>query len=420
MSESLPTLVLLIRDLGYGGAQRQLVTLARGLHGRRFVVTVVSFYGGPLAAELEAAGVPQIILGKRSRWDLAGFTLRLARALRCLRPALIHGYLAESNLMALLLKPFCGWPKVVWGVRDSESDARQWGLLGRASLRLNCLLSRFADAIIGNSESGRRWYQARGFPRDETRFVVVPNGIDVERFLPQPALAPDPGKTVFGIIGRLNPMKDHATFLDAAARVAQDHPDVRFEVIGDGPPAVLAELQARAKDLPVSWHAARADLENVYPRLSAVVSSSAFGEGFSNVLAEAMACGVPVIATDVGDASVVLGDIGLLCPPRDPEALLRRAEERAGARCRDAGVSRARPRRTRRAGRARPRACRRKLHRASSARAHRRGAGTRAACGAATGRPRRAHRSNLTSPRCPPRSPGFCSAPPDSAPAGPR
>lgn len=318
MTAPLPRLVLLIRDLGFGGAQRQLVTLAKGLHRREFAITVVSFYGGPLAADLEAAGVPHHTVGKRHRWDLAGFTWRLARTLRALRPDVIHSYLAESNLMALLMKPLSGWPRVVWGVRDSESDAHQWGILGRASFKLNCLLSRCADRVIANSEAGRRWYRDRGFPGDD-RFKVVPNGIDIERFRPQPGQGPS--TPVFGIVGRLNPMKDHATFLRAAALVAQAHPEARFEIIGDGPPSFLAELQIRAQHLPVTFHRARSDLEKVYPRLSALVSSSAYGEGFSNVLGEAMACGVPCIATDVGDAANALGATGFLCPPRDAAAL---------------------------------------------------------------------------------------------------
>ncbi len=323
MTEYLPSLVLLIRDLGFGGAQRQLVALARGLHGREFAVTVVSFYGGPLAADLEAHGVPHVAVGKKNRWDLAGFILRLARTLRALRPDVLHGYLAESNLMALLLKPFCDRPKVVWAVRDSESDARQWGVLGKASFRLNCLLAPFPNQIIANSQAGRDWYQARGFPRDDARFSVVPNGIDVERFQPKSELAPE--DIVFGIVGRLNPMKDHATFLRAAAIVSERHPEARFEIIGDGPEPFVAELKRLARDLgladSVTWSPAQPDLENVYPRLSALVSSSAYGEGFSNVLGEAMACGVPCIATDVGDAAVVLGETGFLCPPRDPAAL---------------------------------------------------------------------------------------------------
>jgi glycosyltransferase involved in cell wall biosynthesis len=319
MSAPLPSLILLIRDLGFGGAQRQLVTLAKGLHLTHFHITVVSFYGGPLASDLESAGIPHLSIGKKHRWDLLGFIARLARTLRSLKPDFVHSFLAESNLMALLMKPICGYPKVIWGIRDSESDAHQWGLLGKSSFRLNCLLSPFADQIIANSETGRRWYQNHGFPKNDARFEVIPNGIDTTRFVPKPDLAPP--DTVLGIIGRLNPMKDHPTFIRAAALVHQTHPHVRFQIIGDGPADYLAELQTQARNLPVSFHAACTDPENTYPRLTALISSSAYGEGFSNVLGEALACGTPAIATNVGDATLVLGDTGFLAPPRDPAAL---------------------------------------------------------------------------------------------------
>lgn len=319
MSASLPSLILLIRDLGFGGAQRQLVTLAKGLHGSHFQITVVSFYGGPLAADLDSAGISHLSIGKMHRWDLLGFIARLTQTLRSLKPDFIHSFLAESNLMALLLKPLCGFPKVIWGIRDSESDAHQWGLLGKASFRLNCLLSPFADQIIANSETGRRWYQTHGFPKDDTHFEVIPNGIDTTRFVPQPDLAPP--DTVLGIIGRLNPMKDHPTFIRAAALVHQTHPHVRFQIIGDGPADYRAELQTLAHGLPITFLPACTDPENTYPTLTALVSSSAYGEGFSNVLGEALACGTPAIATNVGDAALVLGDTGFLAPPRDPAAL---------------------------------------------------------------------------------------------------
>lgn len=319
MSAPLPSLILLIRDLGFGGAQRQLVTLAKGLHNTHFQITVISFYGGPLAADLDSAGIPHLSIGKKHRWDLLGFIARLTQTLRSVKPDFIHSFLAESNLMALLLKPLCGFPKVIWGIRDSESDAHQWGLLGKASFRLNCLLSPLADQIIANSETGRRWYQAHGFPKDDTHFEVIPNGIDTTRFVPQPDLAPP--DTLLGIIGRLNPMKDHPTFIRAAALVHQTHPHVRFQIIGDGPADYRAELQALAQNLPITFLPACTDPENTYPTLTALISSSAYGEGFSNVLGEALACGTPAIATNVGDAALVLGDTGFLAPPRDPAAL---------------------------------------------------------------------------------------------------
>ena len=95
-----------------------------------------------LLASMREAGVHTLCIGKRGRWDLLGFFFRLAKAARSVRPEVLHGYLSESNLMALFLKPVCGFPRVVWGVRDSQTDAHLWGMLGKLSFRLNCLLAR--------------------------------------------------------------------------------------------------------------------------------------------------------------------------------------------------------------------------------------------------------------------------------------
>lgn len=310
-------IAFLIRDLGHGGAQRQLVLLAGGLVKEGHEVSVLHFYDGAFREELEAGGVRTICIGKKSRWDLAGFFLRLIKAARSIRPEVLHGYLAESNLMALLLKLFCGFPRIVWGVRDSQSDAHLWGILGRLSFRLNCLLARFADLIICNSQAGRDYYAARGYPRQKMH--VIPNGIDTERFKPQPRT---PSKQLtFGLVGRMNPMKDHATFLAAAAL----DPHAKFIIVGSGDAAYEQQMRNLSASLGladrVTWLPAQNDMPAVYAKFDCLVNSSAFGEGFSNVIGEAMACGVPCIASNVGDSAWIIGDKMQTFPVGDHTAL---------------------------------------------------------------------------------------------------
>lgn len=310
-------LAFLIRDLGHGGAQRQLVTLAKALVAQGgFEISVVHFYPGVFESELQAAGVRTLCVGKRHRWDLAGFFLRLVKTMRALRPDVIQGYLHESNLMALLLKPLCGFPKVLWGIRDSQTDADTWGLLGKLSFRLNCLLSGWADGIIANSRAGRDYYIGKGYPA--ARFEVVPNGIDTARF--KQTLLGNNGQT-FTLIGRLHPMKDHATFLRALAEV----PEARGRIIGSGDAAYAEEMRRLAATLGLTnrltWEPARDDLPELYPTLDCVVSTSAYGEGFSNVLGEAMACGLPCIASDVGDSAWLVDDKRWIFPAGDIAAL---------------------------------------------------------------------------------------------------
>ncbi|TDU68072.1 glycosyltransferase involved in cell wall biosynthesis [Prosthecobacter fusiformis] len=316
-------LAFLIRDLGHGGAQRQLVTLAKALVARGgFEVTVVHFYPGVFEEELRAAGVRTACVGKRHRWDLAGFFMRLVKTMRGLRPDVIHGYLHEANLMALFLRPWCGSPKVVWGIRDSQTDADTWGVLGKLSFRLNCLLSGRADCIVANSRAGRDYYIGKGYPAE--RFEVVPNGIDVDKFTNHSLGA---GGCTFVVIGRLHPMKDHATFLRALAAV----PEARGRIIGSGSPGYVEEMKHLAGALGVAdrltWEPARDDLPAVYPTLDCVVSTSAYGEGFSNVLGEAMACGVPCLASDVGDSAWLLADERRVYAAGDAAALAEKMRE---------------------------------------------------------------------------------------------
>ncbi len=275
----------------------------------------------------------QIEVQLKRRWDLIGFYVRLAACMRGIQPDLLHGYLTESNLMTVLLKPFCPRARIVWGVRDSQTDAPLWGVLAGWSFRLARLLSRFADRIIANSRSGRDYYAGLGYPSG--RLTVIPNGIDTERFRPDPAaresarreLGAAEGDFLFGIAGRLNPMKDHATFLRAAARAAAAVPAARFICVGDGPPDYVAGLRRLATSLGVEhrvvWRSTQRDVAAFYNALDALVSSSAFGEGFSNVIGEAMACGTPCLATDVGDARWIMGDAGLAVPAGDCDALAR-------------------------------------------------------------------------------------------------
>lgn len=311
-------IAFIIRDLGHGGAQRQLVLLANGLVQEGHEVSVLHFYDGAFRGELEAGGVHTICIGKRSRWDLAGFFFRLIKAARSVHAEVLHGYLAESNLMALFLKPFCGFPRIVWGVRDSQTDAHLWGVLGRLSFRLNCLLARFADLIICNSKAGRDYYAARGYPLK--RIHVIPNGIDTERFKLQPRA---PAKTLtFGLVGRMNPMKDIATFLAAAAL----DPHAKFIIVGSGDATYEQQMRDLASrlglnDQRLTWLPAQNDMPAVYAKFDCLVNSSAFGEGFSNVIGEAMACGVPCIASDVGDSAWIIGDKAQVFPVGDHTAL---------------------------------------------------------------------------------------------------
>jgi glycosyltransferase involved in cell wall biosynthesis len=324
-------ITFLIRSLNYGGSEGQLVALARELHERRHRVVVVVFYpGGPLEKELREAGVAVRGLDKRGRWDLAGFLLRLVRLLHEEKPDVLHGYLGSPNILTVLLKPIFPRTRMVWGVRASNMDLDRYDWLARLHYKVERRLSRFADLIVVNSRAGLNHAIANGFPKN--KMVVVPNGLDTKRFSPDPEArrrvraewGVAESEELIGLVGRLDPMKDHPTFLRAAALLVRERGNVRFVCVGDGPADYRRELHALGEGLGLAqrliWAGARGDMPAVYNALD-IATSASYGEGFPNVVGEAMACGVPCVATDVGDSASIVGETGVVVPPKNPEAL---------------------------------------------------------------------------------------------------
>jgi glycosyltransferase involved in cell wall biosynthesis len=329
-------IAFLIDRLNYGGAARQLVVLSGALRRRGHRVVVMVFYSnGPLEPELRASGVDVRVLNKRGRWDLLRFGLQLCRVIRQERPHVLHGYLGVPNICAVALKPLFPSLKVVWAVRSSNMQLETYGWLPRVLDRIEAALSRYADLIIANSVAGFEHVMTRGYPAERLR--IIPNGIDTDRFAPSSEArwriraewGLKPNENVIGVVGRLDPLKGHHTFLEAAAILGRERREVRFVCIGDGPASYRAELQRRAAELGVDrrllWVPNQADMAAVYNGLD-VLCSPSYSEGFPNVIGEAMACGVRCVVTDVGDSADLLGVPNLTVRPRDPRALAMRLD----------------------------------------------------------------------------------------------
>lgn len=328
-----PKVLFLIRCLDIGGAQRQLVELATGLQRLGWPVAVATFYaGGAFEKQLRENGVRLIPLSKRGRWDVVGFLRRLRGLLKHERPDIVH---ASSDLEGMLLaaaRVGLGPMHLVWAIPAADMDLSYYDWLARAELHAGVACSRFADLVIFNSEAGRRYYVARGYkPR---RLAVVPNGVDTEYYRPDAAARGDARahwgiadeERLVGLVGRLDPMKDHPNFLRAAATVCASRRDVRFVCVGDGPGEYSSTLRESARTLGLGerliWEGSRADIRGVYCALDLAVSSS-LSEGLPNVILEAMATGVPCVVTDAGDSATVVADTGWVCPRGDSAALAR-------------------------------------------------------------------------------------------------
>ncbi|PWT76531.1 MAG: group 1 glycosyl transferase [Chloroflexi bacterium] len=325
-------IMFLIRSLGHGGAERQLVNLAQALRKLGHGVTVVTFYSGEwLEKELSDAGVPVWTLGKHGRWDIVSTAIKLVRLVHKYRPDILHSYLSTANLLALLPKACCPSLKLVWGVRASNVDFDCYDWFTRLSFQCECLLSKVADLIIANSHTGRDYHLAHGFPGK--KMILIHNGINTDRFKRDEEAGKrlrrewgiEERETLIGHVGRLDPMKDHPTFLKAAALVAQHRKGIRFVCVGEGPERYREELHSLANKLGLAgrliWAGTRRDMPAVYSALDVAVSSSRWGEGLPNVVAEAMACGVPCVVTDVGDSAFLVGEFGIVVKAGDPTLL---------------------------------------------------------------------------------------------------
>lgn len=324
-------ITLLVRSLGVGGAERQLVSLAVGLRDRGAEVEVVSFYpGGELAQALQTAGIAHHVVGKAGRWDVLRFTGRLLRHLRKREHLILYGFLPLPNIMLALCRPFLRHATIVWGVRSAGMDLAAYDWLSGLSYRLESLLSAVPDLIIANSHAGARHARERGFPGG--RIAVVPNGIDMQAFAfdaqgrerVRAELGLSPRDFAVGMVARIDPMKGHETLVRAASRVLEKFPDAVFVFVGSGDEPLRRRLDALAHSLSVDhrirWVPERPDMAAVYSAFDVFCLPSR-GEGFSNAIAEAMACGRACVVTDVGDSAAIVGDCGRVVPPGDAGAL---------------------------------------------------------------------------------------------------
>jgi glycosyltransferase involved in cell wall biosynthesis len=309
------TVLHVISGLGLGGAERMLAETAIGLHHHGLAQHVVSLRGrGPYADDLAAAGIAVRALDIVSAPRALAVLWRLRKLVHRIKPDIIQGWMYHGDLAALaahLIARGRSRRRLCWNVRASDMDDIRYAKL----IRICGLFSRWPDVVVANSEAGARFHTARGYrPR---RIVVIPNGIDTDKFCPDPrarsALRAELGlgdKVVAVHVARVDPMKDHATFLAAMASL----PAIVGLVVGAGTENLVCPPNVRALGV-------RRDIERVYAAADLVVSSSAFGEGFSNALAEGMSAGLVPVATDVGDARRIVGPAGHIIAPRNPTAL---------------------------------------------------------------------------------------------------
>jgi glycosyltransferase involved in cell wall biosynthesis len=322
----------LITDLDTGGAEMMLYKLLVGMNRQRFSHVVVSLMdAGVLSKRIEALGVPVHALSMHcGRPNLAGLW-KLMHLLRRERPDVLQTWLYHANLLGLIAGKLTRVPAIAWNIRCSNMDMHYYSRLSAMVVRILAWLSPLPDIALINTETGQKFHEGLHYrPR---RWHVIPNGFDVSLFRPDPAarsynrrlLGLPLNPILIGLIARYDPMKDHYTFLRAASHLLKDRSGIHFVLVGRNVAESNNDLTTIIQDLGISKHihllGERWDVPKIMQTLDILALTSAFGEGFPNVIGEAMACGVPCVVTNVGDAPLIVSNTGRVVPSRNPHAL---------------------------------------------------------------------------------------------------
>ena len=308
----------IIPSLDQAGAEKQMSLLARGLSRHEYDLHVCALTrGGPLLAGLVQAGVPVTVIGKRWRLDPRA-CWQLKRHVAALRPDLIHTWMFAANAYGCAAAKAAGVNCLVAGQRCVD-PWKGWG-----QLAVDRYVARYSRRVVVNSPAVRDFYVHHGLPAEKIR--VIPNGVAAARptgtthrqLLGELGL-PDDSRLV-GLIGRLWPQKRVKDAIWATDLLKVIRHDVHLLVIGDGPHGDRLRRfrdQARIRD-KVHFLGHRGDVDRFLPHLEVLWSTSGY-EGQSNAVLEAMAAGLPVVATDVpGTRDLVLPQkTGYLVPVGD-------------------------------------------------------------------------------------------------------
>ena len=316
-------------SLETGGAEVQLVRLLEKIDKNKFEMILISLHEETyLADKVRALGIPVTSL------QLKKNPLNIRKAyhiLKAFKPDVIHGTMYEGGVVGTLFNKFLpNKPPVIWTVHEGLEHYRQEPLRKQLQLRVWSLLSNLPECMMYVSHLNAEQHLDWGFKNKKA--LVITNGVDTQRFRPNAAARkairnslyiPDES-FVIGITARFHPVKNHVGFLNAAAILNKTHPNVHFMMVGtniDENNTLLTDvIKQHGLQERVHMLGNRDDIPDVVNAYD-VAALTSLGEAFPLTLGEAMASGVPCVATDVGDNKMIIGDTGRIVPANDDLAL---------------------------------------------------------------------------------------------------
>lgn len=327
-------IVYTIVGLTTGGAEIMLYRILSKINRERFIPHVVCLMDrGTLGDRIEALGIPVYTLGmKAGGVPTLNVIGKLVNIIREIKPDLIQGWMYHGNLAAQFVSLFAGKKvPVCWNIQGTVYSLNLEKKMTAAIIKLSAYLSQFTSQVIHVSQVGKNQHEALGY--DKNNGCVIYNTVDTSLFVPSETaraeirseLGLPENSFLIGLVCRYHPMKDHANFLQAAALLLKEYPDLHFMLAGTGVVKENETLARTIEQLGISDRAhllgERSDMPRVTAALDIASSASAYGEGCPLIVGEAMSCGVPCTVTDVGDSKGLVGNTGWVVPPKNPEAL---------------------------------------------------------------------------------------------------
>ena len=318
-----------------GGAETMLYRLLSRMDRSRYSLKVISLIGlGPIGERIQRLGIPVESLGMRNGRPDPMSLLRLVQWLRRDKPDVLQTWMCHADLIGGLAAKLAGGIPVAWGIRQSELSAEGEKPLTLLTVGVCAKLSRWLPSrIVCCSEASRRVHAKLGYAED--KMMVIPNGSDLESYKPDPDARASMRREwgvledaiIIGLVARFHPQKDFRNFVRAAGCLSRVRSNVYFTLCGgnvtsDNPELMRWIDEEGLRDRCILL-GRRDDISRVTAAFDIATSASFYGEGFPNVVTEAMSCGVPCVVTDVGDSALIVGETGLVVPPRDHGALAR-------------------------------------------------------------------------------------------------
>ena len=317
----------MISNLGVGGVQKRMVSLLPKLNKERYDIIVCSFKPGELQHCLEQSGIPVKIIPRRFKFDPVCI-YRLCSIMKKENIDIVHTHCHKPNTTGRIAAKLAGVPVIIANEHNVDSWKSNWQLI------LDRWLAAYSDKIIAVSEAVKSFY-VKNANISTDKFEVIYNGVDLD-FWQNNVPAKEiifKKKTELGLlqddkvivaIGRLHPQKGHEHLLRAAKKIIPKMQNLKFLIIGDGPMRLSLESLSERLGIKenIIFTGNREDIKDML-YLSDISVISSIREGFSNVVLESMACGKPLVATDVGGNNEIIidGENGFIVPSKDEDAL---------------------------------------------------------------------------------------------------